>query len=527
MKGIDILDGRTLPAIEGMEEIIREHMPWYLFYSGRGNKRTGWCTACGEKMPDHPTGLPFGNYPDFWRGDHNNRVSCPKCDRNVKLKCMGRYRSCRSLDGHMRLMIPQRIHHDRVLLRCFYIEYTYHNIKTPASLWWHEDARYDLQPGSARMTWCNPNTDAWEERKKPTEPWPMFRWFVKMYIDYQMSGYTEFEDTFLYHFPFERVSGWDWPARYTGYEYSRTPWGKLLSLYCMYPNMEMAIKENMRTIVGDFVCRGKKNNSILDWKQAERAKFLRVTKPEARLICEQGGDARNIRYMMQKYDLDVKEAILWEQKGFGGFSVDKESEKTLTRYLIKQGFASNGRRVYFDYLRWCEELGRDTDVPSIRWPKKLAEAHDLMYEAHQALLAEKRAREEAAAAAGYQKVREWYRKIFAYEDGNYIMRIPEKLEEIAEEGKAQHHCVAGYIQRHAVAKTVIVFMRSASEPDKPLYTIEVSPEGKLIQAQGYHNDADKRPAGEAREFIDNWLLLVKKRLKKDRQEEKKVEDAAS
>ena len=101
MKEIDILDGWTLPAIEGMEEIIREHMPWYLFYSGRGDKRTGWCTACGEKMPDHPTGLPFGNYPDFWRGDHNNRVSCPKCDRNVKLKCMGRYRNCSSLDGHL------------------------------------------------------------------------------------------------------------------------------------------------------------------------------------------------------------------------------------------------------------------------------------------------------------------------------------------------------------------------------------------------------------------------------------------
>ena len=542
MGEINILATCTLPPIDGMEDIIREHMPGYLFYTGRKYRRRGWCTACGEEMDLEPgmDALPFGNYPDYWRGSHNENVSCPQCGRVVKLKCMGRMHSCNTLDGHIRLMIPQKIHHDRVLLRCYYVEYTYRNPYERARLWWNEDARYDLQPGKAEMAWNSPYLDKWVSRAKPTEPWPLSRWWCASHVlDYYITRFTEFDGSFLEYFPFDRVGLWaDWPVKnsYCGSRHTRTPWGKLLSLYCTYPNLEMAIKERMDELVKDFVCLDRKNHEIVDWKQTERAKFLRVNKAEAKEICKRSADVKSILYMRKRFGLSTEEAILWEDKGFhcGRAPIEeeeKQKELQFNRYLIKQGYGWNGRGVYYDYLKWCRELGRDTNVPSIQWPKNLNEAHDRMYQAHLAIEEEKRRQREAEKQkilAGYPVIREWYRKIFAFADEQYIIRIPETLQEIVEEGKAQHHCVAGYVDRHAEKKTVIVFMRKADDPDTPLYTIEVSPDGILKQAQGYHNDYNKRPVGPAKEFIDNWLIEVKKRIRKEEKETKrKQEEAAS
>lgn len=74
-----------------------------------------------------------------------------------------------------------------------------------------------------------------------------------------------------------------------------------------------------------------------------------------------------------------------------------------------------------------------------------------------------------------------------------------------------HHCVGGYIDRHARGETIIVFVRDPMYPLIPRWTVEISPDGKLIQVQGYNNRQENKPSGEAKAFLDRWLTVVQAR----------------
>ena len=93
--------------------------------------------------------------------------------------------------------------------------------------------------------------------------------------------------------------------------------------------------------------------------------------------------------------------------------------------------------------------------------------------------------------------------------------IPEQLSDIALEGKLQHHCVGGYVGRHAAGTLTIVFIRRVMAPMIPLWTVELTPDGDMKQIQGYHNEPQNRPQGADAEWVDNWLRVVKARIRKE------------
>lgn len=95
------------------------------------------------------------------------------------------------------------------------------------------------------------------------------------------------------------------------------------------------------------------------------------------------------------------------------------------------------------------------------------------------------------------------KELFEYSDNEYMIRVPEKLEEITKEGAVLAHCVAGYVTNVANGQTNIVFLRKKSAPMTPFYTIEVKND-KLIQVHGYRNKhLGLNP--EAVPFILRWL----------------------
>ena len=58
-------------------------------------------------------------------------------------------------------------------------------------------------------------------------------------------------------------------------------------------------------------------------------------------------------------------------------------------------------------------------------------------------------------------------------------------------------------KRHAHGKLHIMFLRKASEPHMPYYTIEVSISGKIVQCRGYKNNMVKNGGQEKpQEIID-------------------------
>ena len=98
-------------------------------------------------------------------------------------------------------------------------------------------------------------------------------------------------------------------------------------------------------------------------------------------------------------------------------------------------------------------------------------------------------------------------KKYAFEDGNIFIRPCETEEELIAEGKALHHCVASYAERHARGDLTIFFIRRKDKPDEPWYTLNFN-EKKLsvTENRGLRNCGRTE---EVRNFENTWLEWVR------------------
>jgi hypothetical protein len=94
--------------------------------------------------------------------------------------------------------------------------------------------------------------------------------------------------------------------------------------------------------------------------------------------------------------------------------------------------------------------------------------------------------------------------------GDLIMKPPESSEDIIIEGSILHHCVGGYVARHAEGKTNILFIRKKTAPDTPFFTVEVSNELRIIQCHGYRNEAENPKPEEIKSFEEAYNEFLKK-----------------
>lgn len=76
---------------------------------------------------------------------------------------------------------------------------------------------------------------------------------------------------------------------------------------------------------------------------------------------------------------------------------------------------------------------------------------------------------------------------FEYENDEFCIRVPHTLSEITTEGVVLHHCVGGYLDKHANGYTNILFLRRKGEENRPFYTIEIDANDKVVQIHGCYN----------------------------------------
>lgn len=105
----------------------------------------------------------------------------------------------------------------------------------------------------------------------------------------------------------------------------------------------------------------------------------------------------------------------------------------------------------------------------------------------------------------YQSV---YQKLvpFEFEDENYRIIVPKKVEELDFEGLALHHCVGTYKGVIAEGVEVVLFLRKKDEPDKPYYTIDIDTEGYIRQIHCKYNGnlQDDPDCDQLVNFLDKW-----------------------
>ena len=82
----------------------------------------------------------------------------------------------------------------------------------------------------------------------------------------------------------------------------------------------------------------------------------------------------------------------------------------------------------------------------------------------------------------------------------YCIVIPNKPEELADEGINLSHCVGDYIDRVARGECHILFLRRREAPERSLVTLQLSGR-QICQAQG----ANRRPiTDQERKFLVQW-----------------------
>ena len=151
-----------------------------------------------------------------------------------------------------------------------------------------------------------------------------------------------------------------------------------------------------------------------------------------------------------------------------------------------------------DYLMMCQQLEMQPRVDS----DSLKREHDIaartLRQKHDEIMAKK-----MEGACDYLKVND-------YKESVFMIRGIRSYNDLIDEAKQQHNCVAGYANSIIKRQSLIYVMRRTDEPDKSLITVEINPEETEIRQkflafnQKIHNKAQT-------EFLDRWISKVRQR----------------
>ena len=146
-----------------------------------------------------------------------------------------------------------------------------------------------------------------------------------------------------------------------------------------------------------------------------------------------------------------------------------------------------------------EELGRNLNDPSVKYPQDLIAAHDRASD----LMKQK----AGDAMAALFRIRRQVLKKYAFISNGLLIRPAASQRELTAEGDALHHCVGTYGEAHAKGETAIFFIRRVSRPKEPCFTLELDEKKLTVQQnRGSHNCA-RTPEVEA--FEKEWLAWVR------------------
>lgn len=280
-----------------------------------------------------------------------------------------------------------------------------------------------------------------------------------------------------------------------------------LCLYCRHPNLEYLMKSGYdpftEKVSGYWGGRASLQiDPKINWKSNNLLKMLNLNRTEFAIL--KGYEIYYDRYIdwREKYPKCKPEELLCLAKvfGFGHGTAERFCEATgsrpqrLARYLSENNIRTFD---YNDYLGQCRTLHYDMHDTAISMP------HDFqaMHERLSALVKFNADRKTRTAFAEHYNER----KVLEYSSGDLILRQPESIEEIADEGAALNHCVGGYAERHANGKLHILFIRMADKPDVPYYTMELSTEGMIVQVRGLRN---RNMTPEVEAFVERYKIYI-------------------
>jgi len=293
-----------------------------------------------------------------------------------------------------------------------------------------------------------------------------------------------------------------------------------MKLWQRHRTAEALMAPNAKKLAAALIAEGKRSPAYnknwsertdvlhgADWKKRKPHEMLRLTKEE--LACFNGAEDAPKRLkallLARKYGVacrlgeEVTKVTESQQEDFLKRGVLPAKAE---RYLDRQAARYKSRLwpgYLLDYWNMAEKLGEDLGDRDAMWPQNLRRAHDRMQERQKA----------KAAAERRERFQQRYERMkkYAFEDGGIFIRPCATEEELVAEGKALHHCVASYAERHARGGLTIFFIRRKDKPDEPWFTLNFNEKQlSVTENRGMRNCARTE---EVRNFENTWLEWVR------------------
>lgn len=203
------------------------------------------------------------------------------------------------------------------------------------------------------------------------------------------------------------------------------------------------------------------------------------------------------------------------------FIWDKMTPVQICHYLRRQAEDSQEPvqqvlTTWRDYLSMAERLGINTSDEIIYRVRLLRQRHDELVLRCKQMDRKEQAAEVLKKFPRVDRICQAIKAKYEYANEEYAVVAPNGVLDIIVEGDMLCHCLRGsdrYWDRIQTHESYILFLRRASAPDTPYYTLEVEPGGTVRQKRTKF-DRQEADIKDAKKFLAEWQRVVAKRLTK-------------
>lgn len=173
----------------------------------------------------------------------------------------------------------------------------------------------------------------------------------------------------------------------------------------------------------------------------------------------------------------------------------------LGRLDMYEGLDTNvATELLADYLRMCDALGMEPRTDSDSLEREHRVAIRLMNQRRNEILARQMAEAKVRREALTGKLE--------YGEGVYFIRPITEYDDLLDEARQQHNCVASYANAIAQGRTIVLTMRETAHPDRSLVTVELSPDCRTIRQKylAYNQPIRNKSISD---FLDRWVRRIR------------------
>ena len=482
---------------------IPEQFIYYEYH--RGGAKTGYCSYCEKDVP-------------IRNPRHNKTGCCPCCRHKVTFKAIGRVGFMDTKDYDVFLL--QRAD-------CGFVVRTFSV--------WRRQLRAEYK--TPHILWREVRRAFFTAHGKPISAynWCVYKQTVLRWVKGGVCSRS------LWGPPTGRVYGKTMPdlvkrgLSYTGLnEYLKDAVRicpeYYLSVLEMIPQLEQIAKASLPAMVNECLHKSYDYRALLQNASGPLTKMLGINTQELKRLrnCRAGLDY--LKWLRFEHDMNhpiPDNAITWfcrnnlfpDNLKFIWTRMNPVQVFNYMRVQMEKGGmdARETLTTWKDYLSMAARFHYNLDDEIVYRTGNLRRRHDELVLRCQGNPLAIRAGELMLRFPHAEEICKTLGKKYHYSDGRYLVVAPRSLEDILKEGDALHHCIASsdrYMERMERHESYILFLRKASKPDVPYYTMEVEPNGTVRQIRTEY-DRQNKDIDKARAFLKDWQEEIAKRLTED------------